>query len=69
MLEIKRKTDNYNPSGKDSEVNEFQHFGGCNVRDKIWKVINMNFQKREVPDQLRKTLIQQNKSLASEICS
>ena len=43
--------------GADSMINEFIKYGGSEVRNKLLKIMNMIFQKGEVPNDFRKTLI------------
>ena len=43
--------------GADSVVNEFLKYGGSEVRNKLLKIMNMIFEKGEVPKDFRKTLI------------
>ena len=43
--------------GADSVVNEFLKYGGSEVRNKLLKIMNMIFEKGEVPNDFRKTLI------------
>ena len=43
--------------GADSMINEFLKYGGSEVRNKLLKIMNMIFEKGEVPNDFRKTLI------------
>ena len=43
--------------GVDSMINEFLKYGGSEVRNKLMKIMNMIFEKGEVPNDFRKTLI------------
>ena len=43
--------------GADSVINEFLKYGGSEVRNKLLKIMNMIFEKGEVPNDFRKTLI------------
>ena len=43
--------------GADRVVNEFLKYGGSEVRNKLLKIMNMIFEKGEVPNDFRKTLI------------
>ena len=43
--------------GVDSMINEFLKYGGSEVRNKLLKIMNMIFEKGEVPNYFRKTLI------------
>ena len=38
-------------------VNEFLKYGGSKIRNKLPKIMNMIFEKGEVPNSFRKTLI------------
>ena len=38
-------------------VNEFLKYGGSEVRNKLLKIMNMIFEKGEVPSDVKKTLI------------
>jgi len=38
-------------------VNDFLKYGGSEVRNKLLKIMNMIFEKGEVPNDFRKTLI------------
>ena len=40
-------------------INEFLKYGGSEVRNKLLKIMNMIFEKGEVPNDFRKTLIKQ----------
>ena len=40
-----------------SMIKEFLKYGGSEVRNKLLKTMNKNFEKGEVPNDLRKTLI------------
>ena len=42
--------------GADSMINEFLKYGGSDVRNKLMKIMNMIFEKGEVPNDFRKTL-------------
>jgi len=41
----------------DSVINEFLKYAGSEVRNKLLKIMNMIFEKEEVPNDFRKTLI------------
>ena len=43
--------------GADSMISEFLKYGGSEVRNKLLKIMNMIFEKGEVPNDFRKTLI------------
>ena len=43
--------------GADSVINEFLKYGGSEVRNKLLKIMNMIFEKEEIPNDFRKTLI------------
>ena len=43
--------------GADSMINEFLKYGGSEVKNKLLKIMNMIFEKGEVPNDFRKTLI------------
>ena len=43
--------------GADSVVNEVLKYGGSDVRNKLLKIVNMIFEKGEVPNYFRKPLI------------
>ena len=43
--------------GADSATNEFLKYGGSEVRNKVLKIMHMIFEKGEVPNDFRKTLI------------
>ena len=43
--------------GADSMVNEFLKYGGSEVRNKLLKIMNMIFEKGDVPNDFRETLI------------
>ena len=43
--------------GADSVVNEFLQYDGSEVRNKLLKIMNMVFEKGEVPNDFRETLI------------
>ena len=43
--------------GADSVVNEFLKYGGSEVRNKLLKIMKLIFEKGEVPNDFRKTLI------------
>ena len=51
--------------GADSVVNESLRYGGYGVRNKLQKIINIIFERGEVPSDFRKTLI---KPLYNKIC-
>ena len=53
---LKRLKNNKAP-GADSMINEFLKYGGSEVRNKLLKIMNMIFEKGEVPNDFRKTLI------------
>ena len=38
-------------------INEFLKYGGSEVRNKLLKIMNMIFEKVEIPNDFRKTLI------------
>ena len=48
---------NNKASGADSGINEFLKYDGSEVRNKLLKIMNMIFEKGEVPNDFRKTLI------------
>ena len=43
--------------GADSVINEFLKHGGSEVRNKLLKNMNMFFEKGEIPNDFKKTLI------------
>ena len=45
-------------SGTDTMVNEFLKCCGPEVRNKLWKIVGMIFEKGEVPSDFRKPLIE-----------
>jgi len=53
---LKRLKNNKAPGG-DNVVKQFSKYDGCEVRDKLLKLMNMMFEKREVLSDFRKTLI------------
>ena len=57
--------------GADSVINEFLKYGGFEVRNKILKIMNKIFEKGEVPNDFRKTLIKPlyKKGDKSECCN
>ena len=46
---------NNKPPGVDSMVNECLKYGGCDTRNKLLKIMNTVFEKRELPSDFRKT--------------
>ena len=54
MSNTTRRIKNNKVSGADYAVNEFFRYGGC---DKLLKIMDMIFEKGEVPVDFRKTLI------------
>ena len=48
---------NYKIPGADSFINEFFKYGGPEVRNKLLNIMNTIFEKGEVPNDFRKTLI------------
>jgi len=53
---LKELTNNKAP-GADSVISEFIKYGGSEVRNKLLNIMNMIFEKGEVPNDFRKTLI------------
>ena len=49
--------DNNNISGASSEVNEFLKYGGCTVRDKLLKIMNVILEMEGIHNDFKKTLI------------
>ena len=43
--------------GADSKINEFLKYSGSEVRNKLLKIMNMIFEKGEVPNDFRNTLL------------
>ena len=54
---LKGLKNNNAPSG-DSVINKFLKYGGTEARNKPLKIINLIFEKGEVPNDFRKTLIE-----------
>jgi len=48
---------NIKAPGADIVINEFLKYGGSEVRNKPLKIMNMVFEKGEVPNDFRRTLI------------
>ena len=57
LATVLKELKNNNASGADSMIDEFLKCGGCKVRNKLLKIMNMIFEKGEVPNDFRKTLI------------
>ena len=57
LATVLKGSKNNKAPGPDSIINEFLKYGGSEVRNKLLKIMNMNFEKGEVPNNFRKTLI------------
>ena len=57
LATVQKGLKNNKAPGADSVVNEFLKYGGSKVRNKLLKIMNMIFEKGEVPNDFRKTLI------------
>ena len=66
-----RRIKNNKAPGADSVINEFFKYGGSEVRNKQLKIMNMIFEKGEVPNEFRRTLIKPmcKKGDKSECCN
>ena len=56
LVTVLKGLKNNKAPGADSMVNEFLKYGGSEVRNKLLKIMNMIFEKGEVPNDFRKTL-------------
>ena len=57
LATVLKELKNNKAPGADSRINEFHIDGGSEVRNKLLKIMNMIFEKGEVPNDFRKTLI------------
>ena len=57
LVKVLKWWKNNKASDADSVVNEFLKYGGSEVRNKLLKIKKMIFEKGEVPNNFRKTLI------------
>ena len=55
LVTILKGLKNNKAPGADRVVNEFIKYGGSEVRNKLLKIMNMIFEKGEVPNDLKKT--------------
>jgi len=61
LATVLKELKNNKAPGVDSVVNEFLKYGGSEVSSKFMKIMNLIFEKGQVPSDFRKTLI--NKTL------
>ena len=57
LVTVLKGLKNNKAPGANSVINEFLKYGCSEVRNKLLKVMNMIFEKGEVPNDFRKTLI------------
>ena len=57
LVTVLKGLKNNKAPGADSLVNEFLEYGGSEVRNKLLKIMNTIFEKGEVSNDFRKTLI------------
>jgi hypothetical protein len=57
LVTVLKGLKNYKAQGSYSVVNEFLKYGGSEVGNKLLKIMNMIFEKGEVPNNFRKILI------------
>ena len=57
LATVLKGLNNNKAPGTDRVINEFLKYGGSEVRNKLLKIKNMIFEKGEVPNNFRKTLI------------
>ena len=59
LATVLKELKNNKAPGVDSVVNEFLKYGGSEVSSKFMKIMNLIFEKGQVPSDFRKTLIKQ----------